>query len=140
MGKNPTDVWEILLKDWESEIWNIPNVKANHPEKTVHPCQFPIELVERLVLALTNEGDWVFDPFVGVGSSLVAGLIHNRKVMGVDKEKEYTDIAYQRIVSAIEGNLKRRPLGKPVYQPKGTEKVARPPIEWLKKPLEEWIK
>ena len=39
-GKNPADVWEILLKDWDSELWNIPNVKSNHPEKTEHPCQY----------------------------------------------------------------------------------------------------
>lgn len=55
LGKNPSDVWEI------------PNVKSNHVEKTIHPCQFPVELIERLVLALTDEGDWVFDPFIGGG-------------------------------------------------------------------------
>ncbi len=132
LGKNPSDIWEILLSDWEAEIWNIPNVKANHPEKTIHPCQFPIELVERLVLALTDINDWVFDPFMGAGSSLVAGLIHNRRVAGVDKERTYTDLAWQRIVAALNGTLKRRPLGKPIYQPKGTEKVSHPPDEWFK--------
>ncbi len=66
-GKNPSDIWEIVLKDWENELWNIPNVKSNHPEKTVHPCQYPIELDERCVLALTNENRWVLDPFNGVG-------------------------------------------------------------------------
>ena len=47
LGKNPSDVWKLLLQEWETELWAIPNVKANHPEKTLHPCQFPIELVER---------------------------------------------------------------------------------------------
>src|SRR5882757_7585544 len=53
LGKNPGDVWEFSAEDHfrESLIWDIPNVKANHPEKTFHPCQFPIELVERCVLA-----------------------------------------------------------------------------------------
>jgi len=132
LGKNPSDVWEILLKDWEEEIWNIPNVKANHPEKTVHPCQFPIELVERLVLALTTPGDWVFDPFVGVGSTLIAGLLHDRRVTGVDKERVYTNIAWQRVMATLDGTLKRRPLGKPIYQPKGMERVLYPPPEWFK--------
>ncbi|MDY6806701.1 MAG: site-specific DNA-methyltransferase, partial [Cyanobacteriota bacterium] len=50
-GKNPSDVWEIVVKDWEDGIWDIPNVKSNHPEKTNHPCQYPVELVERCVLA-----------------------------------------------------------------------------------------
>lgn len=51
LGKNPEDVWDI------------PNVKGNHVEKTDHPCQFPVGLIERLVLALTNPGDIVFDPY-----------------------------------------------------------------------------
>jgi len=132
LGKNPSDIWDILLKDWEAEIWDIPNVKYNHPEKTIHPSQFPIELVERLVLALTNENEVVFDPFVGVGSSLIAAILHNRLAIGVDKEKIYTDIAFSRVVDALNGKLKWRPLGKPIYQPSGKEKVARLPEEWLK--------
>lgn len=132
LGKNPSDIWDIITRDWEKEIWEIPNVKCRHPEKTIHPSQFPIELVERLVLALTNEGDVVFDPFVGVGSSIIASLLQNRKGVGVDKEKLYTDIAYQRINKALKGTLKKRPLGKPIYRPKGTEKVARIPPEWRK--------
>ena len=139
LGKNPSDVWEIVLKDWEKEIWEIPNVKCNHPEKTIHPSQFPIELVERLVLALTNEGDVVFDPFMGVGSSIIAALLHGRKGIGVDKEKAYTDIAYNRIIAAITGTLRKRPLGKPIYEPKGTEKVVKPPPEWQMKNLSEFF-
>lgn len=130
LGKNPSDIWEILATDWEKTLWNIPNVKASHPEKTVHSCQFPIELVERLVLALTNERDTVFDPFMGVGSSIIAALLHNRIGIGVDKERIYSDIAYHRIMQALKGNLRKRALGKPIYEPKATEKVARIPPEW----------
>jgi adenine-specific DNA-methyltransferase len=121
----------VVLQDWEKEIWEIPNVKYNHPEKTIHPSQFPIELVERLVLALTNEGDIVLDPFAGVGSSIIAAILHNRKGVGVDKEKLYTDLAYERIIAALKGTLRRRPLRRPIYEPKGTEKVARIPAEWM---------
>jgi len=117
LGKNPSDVWEIISKDWEEGFWDIPNVKANHIEKTIHPCQFPIELVERCVLALTNENDWVFDPYMGVGSSLVAGIMNNRKVMGCEKEEKYVNISKQRIIDYYNGTLGYRPLGKPVYQP-----------------------
>jgi len=78
LGKNPSDVWKIVARDWESALWDIPNVKANHPEKTIHPCQFPMELVERCVLALTDAGDWVLDPFSGVGSALIAALAHRQ--------------------------------------------------------------
>jgi len=131
-GKNPSDIWQIVAQDWENEIWDIPNVKANHPEKTIHPCQFPIELVERCVLALTNENDWVLDPYSGVGSALIAGIKLNRKVIGVDKEPEYIKISKQRIRDYFLGKLKIRPLGKPVYQPTGKEKVSQTPKDWKK--------
>jgi len=130
LGKNPSNIWDIIIRDWDLEVWDIPNVKASHREKTSHPCQFPIELVERLVLALTNEHNIVFDPFAGVGSSIIAAILHNRKAVGVEKEKVYTDISYQRILETMKGTLRKRPLGKPVYKPKGTEKVARVPPEW----------
>lgn len=130
LGKNPSDVWDIVLQDWEEEIWDIPNVKANHPEKTEHPCQYPIELVERCVLALTNEGDWVFDPFAGVGSSLIAAIKNNRRAIGSDKEEEYVTLARERIISYFNGTLGYRQLGTPVYQPTGKEKIAQLPDEW----------
>lgn len=140
LGKNPSDRWQIVLRDWEKELWDIPNVKSNHPEKTIHPSQFPIELVERLVLALTNEGDTVFDPFMGVGSALIAAVLHNRKAVGVDKERQYTDLAFKRVEQALKGTLRKRPLGKPLWKPKGTEKVARIPQEWKDKAtLSKWV-
>lgn len=130
LGKNPSDVWKLMIQEWETGLWNIPNVKANHPEKTLHPCQFPIELVERCVLALTNEDDWVLDPFSGVGSALLAALRHQRKAMGIDKERTYIDEARSRIARLFSGDLPYRPLGKPVYQPTGREKVSQIPKEW----------
>jgi len=130
LGKNPSNRWKIVLRDWERELWSIPNVKSNHPEKTVHPSQFPIELIERLVLALTKKGDTVLDPFVGVGSSMIAAILNDRKGVGVDKERKFTNIAFERITQALNGTLRKRPLGKPVWQPKGTEKVAKIPPEW----------
>ena len=130
LGKNPSDVWEILVEEWEECFWDIPNVKANHPEKTVHPCQYPIELVERCVLALTNEGDWVFDPYAGVGTALIAATMHNRRAIGSEKEAEYVKIAYDRLQAYFNGTLRTRPMGKPVYVPTGREKVAQIPSEW----------
>ena len=105
LGKNPSDIWEI------------PNVKSNHVEKTIHPCQFPIELIERLVLSMTEEGDSVFDPYVGVGSSVIAALKHGRIGYGCDVVQDYIDIAWERIHALRSGVLKTRELGKPVYDP-----------------------
>ncbi len=108
-GKNPSDVWDI------------PNVKANHVEKEEHPCQFPIGLVERLVLALTNKGDSVLDPYLGVGSTAVAAVMNGRKAFGCDTEKKYIDIAWRRIRDYRAGRLKTRPMNKPVFEP---------PLKW----------
>ncbi len=97
LGKNPSDIWKLMVHEWETGLWNIPNVKANHPEKTLHPCSFPIELVERCVLAMTNEGDVVLDPFSGVGSAMLAALKRGRRSIGIDKERKYIDEAMRRI-------------------------------------------
>lgn len=114
LGKNPSDIWEILTNDWENEIWNIPNVKANHPEKTIHPCQFPVELIERFVLALTDEADWVLDPYAGVGSTVIAAIKNNRKAIACDKDKQYVEITRQRINQYLSGELKTRPIEKDI--------------------------
>ena len=105
LGKNPSDVWEF------------PNVKNNHPEKTEHPCQYPVELVERLVLSMTDEGDAVLDPYLGVGSSALAALKHRRIAYGCDIVPSYVEIALERIEALGDGTLKTRPMGKPIYDP-----------------------
>ncbi len=130
LGKNPSDIWEFVQQEWDKELWNIPNVKSNHPEKTIHPCQYPIELVERCLLALTNENDLIVDPYAGVGSALIAGLKHERKVLGIDKEDSYIALAKQRITDFYNGQLKYRPIGKKVHQPTGKEKITQIPLEW----------
>lgn len=106
-GKNPTDVWDI------------PNVKSNHIEKTIHPCQFPVGLIERLVLSMTKEGDLVLDPFIGVGTTAIASILHNRRAAGAEIEKRYLDVARDRTLSALKGTLKTRPMNKPIYDPTG---------------------
>ena len=133
-GKNPSDYWEFSSENVFSmdPVWEIPNVKANHPEKTLHPCQFPIELVERCILAFTNENDKVLDPFVGSGASVIAAIKHRREGIGIDKNPDYVKLAEKRIAEFFAGTLKIRPLGKPVRRPKLTEKVAQIPDEWMK--------
>jgi len=115
LGKNPSDVWKVMLNDWEKEIWNVPNVKANHREKTEHPCQYPIELVERCILALTNENSWILDPYAGVGSTLLGAYKTNRNAVGIELYKKYIDIGTERLNSLKEGKLKFRPMTKPIY-------------------------
>ncbi len=134
-GKNPSDLWvateKRLLSDWDAEIWDIPNVKSNHPEKTIHPCQFPIELVERCVLALTNKNDIVLDPFAGVGSSLIAALKNGRRAYGTELVQEYIDKGKERIHELEQDILRTRPIYETIYEPKGNDSVSRYPTEWL---------
>jgi len=108
LGKNPSDVWAI------------PNVKAHHPEKTIHPCQFPVELVERLVLALTDPGDWVLDPFLGVGTTMIAALRQGRRALGAEIVPEYGAVARERLRWAEQGKLRIRP---------GNGRVGAPPSQ-----------
>jgi len=121
LGKNPGD------------LWLIPNVKSNHVEKTEHPCQFPVELIERLVLSLTNEDDWVFDPFLGTGTSIIAAIRHRRRGAGAEILPKYVEIAKGRIEKEVNGTLRTRPMNRPVYDPKGSRnKLAAAP--WRDKP------
>lgn len=113
-GKNPGDVWIF------------PNVKGNHVEKTGHPCQFPVELPERLILALSRANDLVVDPFLGVGSTAVAAVMLRRRVAGADLVKEYIEVARDRVRQAAKGRLPIRPRTRPVYAPKpGTALTTR---------------
>jgi len=116
LGKNPGDLWAI------------PNVKHNHPEKTVHPCQFPVELVERLVLSMTHEDQLVVDPFIGVGTTAVAAIRRGRRAAGADISPEYIAIARERIRRAARGDLPVREMGKPIYQPRRNRRLADRPL------------
>lgn len=103
LGKNPEDVWDI------------PNVKSNHVEKTDHPCQFPVGLIERLVLSMTKQGDLVFDPFSGVCSAGVAAAVHKRRFWGCELLAEYAKQGQKRVDDALAGKAQYRPHDKAVY-------------------------
>lgn len=120
LGKNPGDVWSI------------PNVKSNHIEKTDHPCQFPVELIERLVLSMTNEQDVVFDPFLGTGTTIIAAIRHNRTGIGAEIMEKYVRISRERIQKEFLGLLKTRPMNKPIYDPSvGSTKLTKNP--WIER-------
>jgi adenine-specific DNA-methyltransferase len=103
LGKNPEDVW------------NIPNVKSNHVEKTDHPCQFPVGLIERLILSMSRPGALVFDPFAGVASTGVASLIHGRKFWGCEIDQNYAAVGLERLTEAAQGRARWRPHDQPLY-------------------------
>jgi adenine-specific DNA-methyltransferase len=116
LGKNPEDVW------------NIPNVVGNHREKTEHPCQFPVGLIERLILALSNPNDLVFDPFCGVGSSGVAAISNQRRFIGCEVVEKYVEISCERLEQSVLGCANYRPHQRPVFDHTKSALSVRPAI------------
>jgi len=116
-GKNPEDVWmEDGYGEYSGDYWDIPNVKNNHVEKTAHPCQFPVGLIDRLVRALTHPGDLVFDPFCGSGSAGVAALNRKRRFVGCELFNEYIEISLKRLERTLLGEERFRSPEKPIYK------------------------
>jgi adenine-specific DNA-methyltransferase len=85
VGKNPGDVWAFR------------NVKHNHDEQTVHPCQFPEDMIERIVLSTTDPDDVVLDPYVGSGTTAVVAKRLGRHFLGFDTSKTYVEVAVARL-------------------------------------------
>lgn len=117
LGKNPSDVWDI------------PNVKAKHIEKTEHPCQFPVAIPQRLIKALTLPGDLVLDPFMGSGTTGVAALVESRRFVGAELVKTYYDICVKRLKEAADGKARIRE-DKPIIEPNQNAAVAKLPEEF----------
>lgn len=99
-----------------SDVWDIPNVKANHVEKTAHPCQFPVAIPRRLIKALSNPGDVVLDMFLGSGSTAVASILEKRYFIGAEIQPSYFEIAKERILESENGTIKVRE-DKPIEKP-----------------------
>ncbi len=132
-GKNPSDFWEFSAEEFfrNEPIWKIPNVKSNHVEKTSHPCQFPFALAERFILACSNPGDTILDPFLGSGTTVLAAYANGRNSIGVDLDKNYIKISKARLEELKKGTLRIRPGYKNVIKPNKKQKVAKVPDEWL---------
>jgi adenine-specific DNA-methyltransferase len=89
LGKNPSDVWEIAKVT--------TGYNRSSEERTPHPCQFPIDLIDRLVLGFTNADEIVYDPFVGSGTTFESCIKNNRYCVGFEIKPEYCEIAKKRM-------------------------------------------
>jgi len=85
LGKNPGD------------IWIFQNVKHNHEEQTIHPCQFPEDLITRIVFAVTDPSDLICDPYMGTGTVAVVARDFSRHYIGAETDAKYLEIAKRRI-------------------------------------------
>lgn len=89
LGKNPSDVWEI------AKVTTGQN--RSSVERTAHPCQFPTDLIDRLVLGFSEKDGVVFDPFVGSGTTIESCIRHGRFCVGFEIREDYCEIAKRRI-------------------------------------------
>jgi adenine-specific DNA-methyltransferase len=93
IGKNPSDVWQIA---------KVTSGQGRaSPERTCHPAQFPLDLVNRLVLGFSNPGDLVLDPFMGSGTVGVSCLEHGRRFLGIEVRPAYCELAARRIAKSL---------------------------------------
>ena len=98
-GKNPSDVWTIP-KVTSGE-------KRASSERTAHPAQFPSAVIERVVLASSDPGDLILDPFMGSGTTAAVAIKHGRKVVGFEIREDYCAIAAERMRSAASAHVRR---------------------------------
>jgi adenine-specific DNA-methyltransferase len=115
LGKNPGDVWDI------------PNVKGNHVEKTDHPCQFPVALVQRLLRSLCPKNGVVLDPYMGSATTGVAALIEGRRFIGSELNNKYFKVATSRLTAAALGDHKHRPIERPIHSPDPDSGISKVP-------------
>jgi len=96
-GASPSHPVDTLFKyDVANNVWHIAPV----PPTTIdHPCPYPLELVRRLVLLYSDEGDTVLDPFLGSGQTALGSLNLNRLCIGYDTEQKYIDLSTERIAN-----------------------------------------
>ena len=95
-----------------SSVWRFPSVPMREKRHGRHPTQKPLRLLRRAILASTHQGDLVFDPFCGSGTSGVASKELGRFFVGAEKEEEYAELAGRRIGAAQRGELLREIRGE----------------------------
>ncbi|MFZ2310417.1 MAG: site-specific DNA-methyltransferase [Patescibacteria group bacterium] len=78
-------------------VWSMGTPKKEEKVFGKHPTQKPLDLLKRIILASTKEGDIVLDPFTGSSTTGVAANLHKRKFVGIDSDKNYLDLSLQRL-------------------------------------------
>lgn len=102
LGKNPGDVWSI------PKVTSGTNRSSK--ERTPHPAQFPEAVIERVILASSNEGDVVLDPFMGSGTTAVVAQRLGRKCVGFELREDYVELSARRVTSSHNARVAQLPL------------------------------
>lgn len=96
-----SDITKEEFIEWTNGVWTFP---GESKKRVNHPAPFPIELPRRCIKLFTFVGDIVLDPFLGSGSTLIACVLTNRKGIGIEIDKNYCQIAKQRILTETKIN------------------------------------
>lgn len=88
---------------YATNLWRIPSLKGHSQEKCGHPTQKPLKLIERIVLASSDPGDLVIDPFLGSGTTAVVAQKHGRCWLGIEMSAAYVKMAKLRIKTKANG-------------------------------------
>lgn len=99
-----------------NDVWEIPYLNPKAKERVGYPTQKPILLLERIIEIASYEGDTILDPFCGSGTTLVAGKLNNRKVIGIDKSEEAINLTKSRLNNPIKSESNLLKKGKKAYQ------------------------
>ncbi|MDQ5938825.1 MAG: hypothetical protein QG603_550 [Patescibacteria group bacterium] len=94
-GEWPEDFLKKPNKQMRS-VWSINTPRPAEKKFGKHPTQKPIDLLVRIVLASTEKGDLVLDPFAGSSTTGIAAVLNDRKFIGIDLEKKYLDLSIKR--------------------------------------------
>ena len=109
-GKQMRSLWiDIEVEDEPQDIWSITTPSKNEKKFGKHPTQKPVALLERIILASTELGDLVLDPFTGSSTTGVAAIKHDRRFIGIDNNTEYLELSVKRLeeeLSEISGRPK----------------------------------
>lgn len=108
-GKQMRSLWvNIDTQNEPQDIWTINTPKSDEKKFGKHPTQKPLALLERIVIASTDPGDLILDPFSGSSTTGIASIRHNRRFIGIDSSSEYLDLSLKRINEELQ-NIRRNP-------------------------------
>ncbi len=117
-GKLPDDVWYLRPQEApephfapDTDTWNVSRVCGTFKEREGwHGCQMPINVLNRIILASSNPGDIVLDPFNGSGTTTVAAALLKRQYVGIDQSEEYIAFARKRMENALQTASEKQPV------------------------------
>lgn len=108
-GSFPGDFIKNPGKQMRS-VWSIITPGKNEKTHGKHPTQKPLKLLDRVVIASTNPGDVILDPFCGSATTGVSAIMHGRKFIGIDSDRKYLDTFAKPRLSDAESESHRLPL------------------------------